>query len=149
MRHDSEVSTMSYSHTQMVPTGLLTGLGVAGTLAALTAPGRVMKVVMTPLMLGLVGTFRSLSVSIDEQEIAVKFGNWFTAKRIPLTRVKSCNPVRMSPLHGWGIHFVGNGWLYNIYGLDAVEIDLVDGSKAFIGTDEPANLCDAIEAALG
>lgn len=140
---------MSYTHTQTVPAGVLTGIGVVSTLAALTVPGRVLKLVMTPVMLGLVGTFRSLSVAVDDEEISIKFGDWLTAKRIPLTRIKSCNPVRMSPLHGWGIHFVGAGWLYNVYGLDAVEIDLVDGSKAFIGTDEPAILCDAIEAALG
>jgi hypothetical protein len=138
---------MSYSHTQIVPAGALVGLGALATLGVLLAPGR-LKLVGGAIVAGLMSTFRSLTVSIDTGEIVLRFGEWMEVKRISLMSVKSCSPARMSPLHGWGIHFVGNGWLYNIYGLDAVEIVHFDGSRTFIGTDQPRALCEAIMQAM-
>jgi len=138
---------MIYSHTQVVPTRTLVGLGAVATFGALLAPGP-LKLLSGAVVAGCMSTFRSLKVSVTEKEIAVRFGEWYEAKRIKLVSVKGCSPTRMSPLNGWGIHFTGNGWLYNIYGLDAVEVELIDGSKTFIGTDQPRALCDAITHAL-
>ena len=138
---------MLYSHTQVVPSGALVGIGAVATLGALMTPGK-MKLVGGAIVAALMSTFRSLTVSIDNQEIVLRFGEWFEPKRIALASVKSCQLARMSPLNGWGIHFVGNGWLYNVYGLDAVEIEHLDGTKTFIGTDEPRVLCEAIMQAM-
>lgn len=138
---------MIYSHTQIVPPGALAGVGAVATLGALLAPGK-LKLLGGALVAGLMSTFRSLTVSVSEKEVLLRFGEWLEAKRIPLVSVKSCTPVRMSPLNGWGIHFVGNGWLYNIYGLDAVVVELIDGSRTYIGTDQPSALCEAITQGL-
>ncbi len=138
---------MIYSHTQIVPSGALVGVGAVATIGALLAPGK-MKLLGGALVAGLMSTFRSLTVSVNENEIVVRFGAWLEAKHIPLVSIKGCSTARMSPLHGWGIHFVGNGWLYNVYGLDAVEVELIDGSKTFIGTDQPRALCEAIMGAI-
>jgi hypothetical protein len=138
---------MIYSHTQVVPPKALVSFGTLATFGALLAPGK-MKLVGGALVAGLMSTFRSLTVSVSEREIAVRFGEWLQAKRIPLVSIKACAPRRMSPINGWGIHFVGNGWLFNVYGLDAVEVELLDGSKTFIGTDQPQALCEAITIAL-
>lgn len=138
---------MIYSHTQVVPSGTLVGVGTLATFGALLAPGK-MKLFGGALVAGLMSTFRSLTVKVSERDIALRFGEWLEAKRIPLVSIKGCAPRRMSPLHGWGIHFVGDGWLFNVYGLDAVEVELLDGSKTFIGTDQPQALCEAITMAL-
>ncbi|MDZ4833385.1 MAG: hypothetical protein SGJ27_06365 [Candidatus Melainabacteria bacterium] len=138
---------MIYSHTQVVPPRALVSVGTLATFGALLAPGK-MKLVGGALVAGLMSTFRSLTVSVSEREIALRFGEWFQAKRIPLVSIKACAPRRMSPVNGWGIRFVGNGWLFNVYGLDAVEVELLDGSKTFIGTDQPQALCEAIMIAL-
>ena len=41
-----------------------------------------------------------------------------------------------------------NGWLFNVSGLQAVEIFLRSGKKYRIGTDEPERLVEAIRANL-
>jgi len=46
--------------------------------------------------------------------------------------------------YGWGIRFTPHGWLYNVSGLHAVEIELKNGKKYRIGTDVPENLEKAI-----
>jgi hypothetical protein len=138
---------MIYSHTQVVPSKTLVGVGTLATIGALLAPGA-MKLLGGALVAGLMSTFRSMTVSVDEKQIALRFGAWLEAKRIALVSIKAIRKTRMSPINGWGIHFVGNGWLYNIYGLDAVEVELIDGSKTYIGTDQPLALWEAITEAL-
>src|SRR5579883_2096711 len=124
-----------YVHTQEVPPGPLIALGALGTMASLAAPGK-MKLFGGLCVAGLMSTFRSLTVIVDEREIVLKFGDWLEAKRVPLVSIKRCAPTRTSPLSGWGIRFIGTGWLYNIYGLDAVEVELLDGTRVFIGRSE-------------
>jgi len=51
--------------------------------------------------------------------------------------------------YGWGIHLTPHGWLYNISGFLAVEIQMKSGKKYRIGTDEPKKLIEAIQQSLG
>ena len=44
---------------------------------------------------------------------------------------------------------IRNGWLYNVSGFDAVELELASGKLCRIGTDEPGRLLHAIEQAAG
>ena len=45
---------------------------------------------------------------------------------------------RSTLIDGWGIHRTpGRGWIWNIHGFRCVELDLHDGSRLRIGTDEP------------
>ena len=56
--------------------------------------------------------------------------------------------VTRTPLWaGIGIHWIFTGWVYNVSGRDAVELAKRDGSKVWIGSDEPARLAAAIESA--
>lgn len=138
---------MSYSHTQNVPNGVLTAFGAVGGLTAIKTPG-LMKSFMGASMAGLLYTFRSLTVFIEDDHLNIKFGGWLNLKQLKLSFIDSAEPKRMSPLSGWGIHFVGDGWLYNVYGLDAVKVTLKDGKNIYIGTDEPEALCEAIHSAI-
>lgn len=138
---------MRYSHTQTVPPNVLKGFGLAGGVGALLLPGP-LKLIGSAGVAGLLYTFKSLNVTVTDTEILLKFGNWLEAKKISLSSVSECKETRMQPVAGWGIHWLGDGWLYNIYGLDAVELSLKEGGKVFIGTDEPDRLCDAIRHAV-
>ncbi|MAB27778.1 MAG: hypothetical protein CMJ53_00585, partial [Planctomycetaceae bacterium] len=51
-------------------------------------------------------------------------------------------------LAGFGIRYIGRGWMWNVSGLDAIRIDRTKGGSFFIGTDEPAALEAAINAAI-
>ncbi|MDY7014940.1 MAG: hypothetical protein SVX43_15355 [Cyanobacteriota bacterium] len=49
--------------------------------------------------------------------------------------------------YGWGIRLTPRGWLFNVSGLDAVEISLNSGRHFRIGTDRPRELERAIRRA--
>ncbi|MEN6306544.1 MAG: hypothetical protein ABFD91_02210 [Anaerohalosphaeraceae bacterium] len=86
-----------------------------------------------------------LTVSIDSELIRVRFGSGTWRKKFHLDQIQSAAAVRNDWMMGWGIHWVGSGWLYNIAGFDAVELTFKNGKKARIGTDEPEKLAAAIQ----
>ena len=49
--------------------------------------------------------------------------------------IVSATPVQNSWWHGWGIRFISGGSMYNVAGLEAVELLLASGKKFRIGTD--------------
>jgi hypothetical protein len=57
--------------------------------------------------------------------------------------------VRSRWWEGRGIRFTSQGMLYNVSGTRAVEVQLRDGTRFRLGTDEPERLGDAIRAELG
>ena len=96
-----------------------------------------------------VPAFGSLTVGIDSETLSFRFGFGLVRKRFRLSEIVSAKPVRFRGHDGWGIHRLQNGWGYNVSGLDAVEIELSDGSAHWIGTDEPQALVAAIRNARG
>lgn len=93
--------------------------------------------------------FGSLTVAVDEREIHLHFGPGVVRKRIALADVRGFAAVRNPWTVGWGIRLGPGYTLYNVAGLDAVEIVLGSGKRIRIGTDEPAALCAAIELIAG
>jgi hypothetical protein len=92
--------------------------------------------------------FSSLTVKVDLERVLLFFGPGFPRRSFPLDQISAVRVVRNSPLMGLGIHFIRGGMIYNVSGLDGVEITLKDGSLARIGTDEPAALAQVIEQAI-
>jgi hypothetical protein len=50
--------------------------------------------------------------------------------------------------YGWGIHLTPSGWLYNVSGFWAVELQMKNGKKYRIGTDDPEGLVQVIQDKL-
>lgn len=92
--------------------------------------------------------FFRLTVEVADGRLAFRFGLELISKSIPLEQISSCKPVKTRMWHGWGIHYYGKGWLYNVTGFGAVEIKLESGKQLRIGTDEPEYLCRAIDEAV-
>jgi len=92
--------------------------------------------------------FSILTVKVDGDEVSLRFGIGIIRKRFPLSEIESHSAVRNPWYYGWGLRRTPIGWLYNVSGLEAVEITMKDGSKVRIGTDDPAGLDAAIGAAL-
>lgn len=104
--------------------------------------------IVTLILLICLLLFYQLTVEITDTRLRFRFGLGLIRKTIPLDQIVSAVPVRNSWLAGWGIHHVGSGWLYNVSGMDAVEIELESGKKLRIGTDEPKQLTEAILQAI-
>ncbi len=134
-----------YEHTQL---GQVTGGALlAGAGLALMGPVGWAKASIAA-GLGVGGAlFSSLTVRVTDRELHFYFGPGFWNKRIPLNEITSARAVRNSLWYGWGIRYTPSGWLYNVSGLDAVEIEKTDGARIRVGTDEPAKLVEAIEQA--
>jgi hypothetical protein len=135
---------VTYEHTQKLPENVVTAATIGGIALGLTPPGWILRL-LTLGVLGTAGTMmKSLTVTVDSTQISLKFGKNIVTKTFTLRDVESAKVIRTTPLQGWGIHWLGNGWLYNIYGLDAVEVRFTDRKRVYIGTDEPEDLTAAI-----
>lgn len=136
-----------YKHTQHVPSIILTACGMLGSFAAQKAP-KPLRTVTGLSIAGVLYTFRCLTVTVDQSNIIMDFGKWLRVKTIPLDSVESCKIKETNALIGWGIHFVGDGWLYRVSGQDAVRVKLKTGQRIYIGSDEPIELADAINKSI-
>jgi hypothetical protein len=140
-----------YRHTQFGY--IMVGLNMAVFLIVVLfmphrLPWPVLPLVVAVLVL-ITLVFGWLTVAIRQGRLTLRFGIGLIRKSFPISEIRSCRPVRNSWAYGWGIRMTPHGWLYNVSGLDAVEIALADGKKVRVGTDEPDALCRAIDAAAG
>ncbi len=79
--------------------------------------------------------FYGLTTRITTDKITVSFGIGIVRKRILINRIKSVEIVRNPWYYGWGIRFIPKGMLYNIGGLDGVELKFKDTNRVIrIGT---------------
>lgn len=104
---------------------------------------------VTIVIVGVAAMLSRLTVSVDTTEVRAVFGTRWPRRTLALGDIVSATPVRNRWYHGWGIRKVANGWMYNVWGLDAVELELTSGKVFRIGTDEPTVLAAAIDARLG
>ena len=92
--------------------------------------------------------FHSLTVRISRSDIAISFGVGLIRKRFSIGDIRSVRIARNRWYNGWGIRKIRGGWLYNVSGFDAIEIQLKNERKYRIGTDQPKKLLAAVESAL-
>lgn len=91
----------------------------------------------------------SLTVTVDDTFLSIRFGVTPLRKRIDLANIKSFHAVRTTWLDGWGIRYYGSGWLYSVSGFDAIEVHRVYGTQLRVGTDDPQGLVQALSVAVG
>jgi hypothetical protein len=103
----------------------------------------VMLVLLVCLLL-----FHALNVRVSQEHITLRFGIGLIRKRFAVGDLEKATVVRNRWYYGWGIRLLRRGWLYNVSGFSAVEIQLRSGQINRIGTDEPDALLRAIELAI-
>ena len=97
----------------------------------------------------LLALFWSLTVEIHDGFLHPAFGIGLIRRRIPLSEIRGAREVRNQWWWGFGIRLTPHGWLWNVSGLDAVQLDLAGDRRFRIGTDQPRELAAAIRAATG
>jgi hypothetical protein len=90
--------------------------------------------------------FYCLTVTGTEETLEIKFGIGIVRKKFRLSEVLTTQPHRTSWWNGWGIHYTGDGLLFNVSGFDAVKLTMTNGKRYIIGTDEPHRLLNFIQA---
>jgi hypothetical protein len=104
----------------------------------------VQQVVALVILFACLVTFSSMTIEISDGFLSWWFGFGLIRKSVPLVNIMRGSLVRVKWYHGWGIHLTGNGWLYNVSGLRAVEFRKGDGTSFQLGTDEPEVLLAAV-----
>lgn len=153
-RHD-----VQYSHTQ---SGwwlyVALGFALAGLLAAIAIVSDGHRPASGPPVIFILGVglaillitaacFSTLTVEVSATALLWRFGPGLIRFSIPLGEITSVAPARTPLWAGIGIHWIFTGWVYNVSGRDAVEVTKRDGSRVWVGTDEPMLLAAAIERA--
>lgn len=102
------------------------------------------------LILFILASFATLTASIDEKYLRIKFGYGIFRKKFLLDEIASARQVKNHWYYGWGIRFWfwPKMWIYNVSGFDAVEIKTTNGKIYRIGTDDPNGLGSAIKQTI-
>lgn len=139
-----------YRHTQVGTVILVFMLATLALLVAVVmSTGAHPAVLATGLILVVAGIlFGSLTVEVDPSSVRLAFGPGLVRKSFPLSQIREVERVRNSWTYGWGIRLTPHGWLFNVSGLDAVEIRMAGGKQYRIGTDQPGELAAAIRTYL-
>jgi len=144
-------ATRHYRHTQIGWVTIVALLALAGLIGPIVATSRLwgLLVLVGTILLVFAVLFSTLTIEIDDQRLRFRFGPGPIGKRIDLAQIRHFAPVRNSLWYGWGIHLTPRGVVYNVSGLGAVELQLKDGKRLRIGSDEPEAVCRALEQVLG
>jgi hypothetical protein len=125
----AELTVVAFSE----PRGTLT-LALSGAFVAVVA-----------VMLAL---FSTLTVVVDDRAVRVLFGLGSLRREVMLADITAARKVRNHWYAGWGVRIIPRGRLYNVGGLDAVELEMDNGRVVRVGTDQPDALLAAVQAAL-
>ena len=140
-----------YRHTQP---GTATRIAVLGALVAAVltlvtvGPRPVLWLLVALALLGLL-TFGSMTVEVHPDRLTFWFGVGWPRRTFSLPEIQAWSAVKNPWWYGWGIHLTPFGWLYNVGGSEAVQLELSDGRRLRVGTDEPERLCEAIRSMKG
>ncbi len=141
---------MRYRHTQtgwVTLTGMAAGLVIVGV-ALVNADENWIALAVLVLLITAMVAYSSLTVTLTDDTLEMRFGPGLIRRRYRLADVESSRVVRNRFYYGWGTRLTPHGWLYNVSGLDAVEVQFKTGRKVRIGTDEPQALDTAIREAV-
>jgi hypothetical protein len=141
---------VSYRHTQV---GYLMiavlAAGVAGLSASLAFGSGPKALVAVVGVLGLcLLLFPTLTAVVQGDRLQCFFGLGLIRREISVAEIRAVSVVRNPWTYGWGLRLIPGGWLWNVSGLDAVELRLQSGKLFRIGTDEPQALHAAIANAV-
>ncbi len=101
------------------------------------------------ILLLALANFYKMTVYVDEEFLGFSMGIGLIRKKFRLGEINSVSELRSSWLSGWGIHYTGGGWLYNVNSLQAVEFKFKDGKRCLLGTDDPEGLAAAVSGRTG
>ena len=139
---------MTYRHTQPGTLLLLCSVlaGLVGATLAWRAGQWPPAIAVIVLVVVIAFLFSSLTVEVGEGELRWYFGPGLWSYRLPLAEIRDVGIVRNRWWNGWGIRMAPGFRLYNVSGLDAVELRVGPNDIRRIGTDDPQGLAQALKA---
>jgi hypothetical protein len=136
-------------HPTQTGTVILVVCAVGGALGAFIGwrTSVASMIAMLVVLAAVAVLFHSLTVEASDNELRWHFGPGLWTYRLTLDEIDSVNVVRNHWSSGFGIRKAAGFSLYNVSGLDAVELKLKSGETRRIGTDDPQGLAAALRSA--
>ena len=106
-----------------------------------------MAIAWIVILIGVVAAalFWGLTVEVNKDVVRLYFGFGIIHRSILREHIAMVTQVRNRWWWGFGIRWTPHGWMWNISGLDAIELTYHNGKKFRIGTDEPEVLLEALK----
>lgn len=144
---------MVYEHTQTayVSAGIAVATATILFLSLVASSGGerpVLPVVVGVIALVLVVFFSRLSVTVSATEVTSTFGFGWPTHTVAIADIVEVERVRTKWYHSWGYRLIRGGLMYNVWGLDAVELRVSEQKIFRIGTDDPEGLLETISRAI-
>ena len=131
---------MEYKHTQTGYLFLIVLVGRVGMTALIAAfagdeepEALLVTVISSMIAVAVVFWFSRLTVRVSGSEVRVGFGPGWPRRVFGSYEIVGFRPVRNKWYYGLGVRKVPGGWMYAVWGLDAVELELASGKKFRIG----------------
>jgi hypothetical protein len=138
---------MPYRHTQRGVLIVVLCLFFAAVDAAIAwRSGQWLAVAALIVLIAVAAIFSSLTVEVSENELRWYFGPGLWTYRLALGDIETVAVVRNHWWNGFGIRMAAGFRLYNVSGLDAVELRLRSNDVRRIGTDDPQGLAEALKS---
>jgi hypothetical protein len=101
---------------------------------------------LTLLVVAIGADFCSLTICVDSSGVRWYFGFGQPSGHLRFDEIAGVSISRTNLLEGWGLHYtIWHGWLWNVWGFQAVELTRSGGGRVTLGTDDPQGLRNAIE----
>ena len=107
----------------------------------------IVTVAVAALLAATIVFFLTMTVDVSPGALELTMLRGRLQRRWDLTEVRTAQVVHVPWYHGLGIHAFGRTWVFNVSGRRAVELTFADGSRVMIGSDEPEQLLQAVQAA--
>lgn len=142
---------MIYRHTQRGTLILVTCLAVAalGIATSWQSGHWSAALIVLAVMIVMATLFSSLTVEVTNDDLRWHFGPGLWSYRLPLDQIDDVAIVRNQWWNGWGIRMRPGFRLYNVSGLDAVELRVTSNDIRRIGTDDPEGLVKVLRERCG
>jgi hypothetical protein len=92
----------------------------------------------------LLALFHGFRLTVTDKVLHLKFGIGLIQRTIFRENIVTACQVRNKFWYGFGIRLTPHGWMWNISGLDGVEITYANGRRFRVGTDDPDGLLTAL-----
>ena len=142
--------TNEYQHTQIGYLLVASYAAVLLVFAYLSVVTDFNPFVLTGLvtMLIVLASLPVLTVTIGDGAVRIHFGVGVIRKRFLLEEIRAYRVVKNRWFYGWGIKYTPHGWLFNVSGFSAIELEMTSGKTYRIGMDDPEGLAIALGRAL-
>jgi hypothetical protein len=140
-------NAIAYHHTQRGTVTLIFCLAAVALDAGIAWwTGRWLGFAVLVVVIAVAILFSSLTVEVNENELRWHFGPGLWKYRLMRKEIASIAVVRNHWWYGFGIRILPGFHLYNVSGLNAVELRLKSGEVRRIGTDDPRGLAAALNS---